>query len=152
MNGEYPRRRHDQGENKQRNNFRTAVAYVVLLIIVVATVLYAFYYSAFSRFARDQAIKSNKNITDSLGYSITEMNSSIRSLCASQFSLGDVQYLMHLDQPDPLEVSRVVTRLQHSISSNLYLHSVLTYNNHTNEVYSTYRGITDIDAEIKDIM
>ena len=152
MNGEYSRRRQGQGENKQRNNFRTSVAYVVLLIIVVATVLYAFYYSAFSRFARSQAIRSNKNITDSLGYSITEMNSSIRSLCASQFSLGDVQYLMHLDHPEPLEVSRVVTRLQHSISSNLYLHSILTYNNHTNEVYSTYRGLTDIDTEIKDIM
>lgn len=143
-----------QRRSKPRNNFKTAFGYVVILIILVASALYAFYYAAFSRFAKDQAIKAKRTITENLCYSITEMNSSIRSLCATQFSLGDVQYLMHIEEQsaDSLDTQRAITRLQHSISSNLYIHSALTYNSHCGQVYSTYRGVTDIDPQIKEIL
>lgn len=135
--------------HRPQNNFLTAVLYIVFMMIVIVTILFLFFYRAFSNFAKEQMIDSTRTVTESVCYSISEMNESIRNLCVSQFSSSDVHYLMHAEQIDSIEVQQTIARLKRSASANLNIQSIITYNHQTGRVFSTFRGITDIDDDIK---
>lgn len=139
-------------EYRPRNNFLTAVLYIVLMAIVIVTLLFLFFYRAFSDFAKEQMIDSSRTVTESVCYSISEMNESIRNLCVSQFSSSDVQYLMHAETVDSMEVQQTITRLKRSASANLNVQAIVIFNRKTGRIFSTFRGIADIDEDIKQIL
>ncbi len=138
--------------HRPHNNFLAAVLYTAILVVAVIGLLSAFFYGAFSRFAQNQAIEATRRVTESVCYSISEMNSSIRNLCVAQFSGSEVQYLMHAKDPYDISIQQSIARLKRSASSNLDIQAIITYNYQTNHLYSTYRGITDIDTDIKKIL
>ena len=56
---------------RPQNNFLTAVLYIVLMMIVIVTILFLFFYRAFSNFAKEQMIDSTRTVTESVCYSIS---------------------------------------------------------------------------------
>lgn len=135
-----------------KNNFLTAIFYIALMSIAIVAILFSFFYRAFSNFAKEQTIDASRSITESICNSISEMNDSIRNLCVAQFSGSDVQYLMHAEMLDSIEVQQTIARLKRSAASNLDIQSIITYNYKTGRTISTVRGITDIDEPIKQIL
>lgn len=135
-----------------KNNFLTAVFYIALMSIVIVAILFLFFYQAFSNFAKEQTMDASRSITERICYSISEMNDSIRNLCITQFYDSDVQYLMHAEKLDSIEVQQTIARLKRSAASNLDIQSIITYNYKTGRTISTVRGITDIDEPIKQIL
>lgn len=128
-------------EYRPRNNFLTAVLYIVLMTIVIVTLLFLFFYRAFSDFAKEQMIDSTRTVTESVCYSISEMNESIRNLCVSQFSSSDVQYLMHAETVDSMEVQQTITRLKRSAAANLNVQSIVVFNRKTGRIFPRSEGL-----------
>lgn len=142
----------EQRKKHQQHSFKRAVISVAILTVLVSLILYVFYYTMFARYAKKQMLQSTQSLTESICYSITEMNTSIQNLCVSQISAGDVQYLMHTDVLDSFELNNAIARLKRSIGSNGNIHSLIIYNLGLDWTFSTYRGISNIDLEIKTLL
>ena len=143
---------HYEEPKRRKNNFRSAIIYVVLLIILVSVILYTYYYFTFSNYAKEKMLQSTQNLTESISFSIAEMNTSIQNLCISLTSLSDVQHLMHTQDPDAMESNQTITKLQYSVNSTPNIHSVLIYNRGLDKTFSSYRGISDVDYEVRTIL
>lgn len=138
--------------DRARNNFITAVGYIVIMMVAVLSALTLFFYSSFSNYAEEQMAASSLAITDNVCDSITKMNTSIRSLCATLFTSSDVQYLMQVDDPESIKTQQAISHLKNMASANQNIQAIITYNRRNGAVYSTIRGISDIDADIKAIL
>ena len=143
---------YEKRNKRQQHNFKKAMISVTLLTILVSVILYAFYYTIFARYAKKQMLQSTQSLTESICYSVTEMNTSIQDLCVSQISASDVQYLMHTDTLDAFELNNTITRLNRSISSNENIHSLIIYNLGLDWTFSTFRGISNVDTEVKELL
>ena len=141
-----------RNKNREKNSFRNAVFFIALLAAVVALASYLFFYLIFADFTKREASSANSLMTESLTYTISEMDSSIRNFCVSQFFASDIQYLMNVTSPDNMTIQQTITRLKHSAASNLNIQSIAAFNNNTGILYSTLRGITDADEEMKKII
>ncbi len=139
-----PLRKHFERIRSRRFYVRLYLAFASAAVFISLLSIWGFYYGA-----REDMIESERRVSRDLltqiRYNLQTLDEMNRTLCFTILGSNEAQGLLYTTQEDNYNLMLLRNRLESSLRSNPFVHSVYLYNSSRDVYYSTFRSFHYVD-------